>query len=102
MAIVKSYLHVCKQAAARQKTLVTELLPLLAVKKSLILKSPFQNRQLRTCPGNLGGDGMLSASRPHPAAMPWLPRDGGAERGRNGDRGPACHPHHIPGTLQGN
>ena len=33
MAIVKLYLHVCKQAAVCQKTLVTELLPLLSLKK---------------------------------------------------------------------
>lgn len=40
--------------------------------------------------------------RLHPAAMPWLPRAGGPEQGRDGDRGPAGHPRHLPGTLQGN
>lgn len=72
MAIVKLYLHVCKQAAACQKTLVTELLPLLSLKKPDFEK-PFSDSpapHLLTSLGSLEGwmssvarcAGMLSAT----------------------------------------
>lgn len=75
MAIVKLYLHVCKQAAVCQKTVVTELVPLLSLKKPGLEKLfPDLPAQHRWGLGNLGtGTGLVvnpaPGAAPRPAAM---------------------------------
>lgn len=65
MAIVKLYLHVCKQAAVCQKTLVTELLPLLGLKKPGFEKPSSDVPAPRSSPGNLRtGAGTLQPPGP--------------------------------------
>lgn len=92
MAIVKLYLHVCKQAAVCQKTLVTELLPLLGLKKPDFEK-PFSDWSAPwSSPGNMGF-GWTRLPAGWDAPVTWS---------HHGDPGPACHPQHLPGTLQGN